>query len=127
MNDYVHSIPLLKPPASQTTNTTPSLQVLFSNHHHLAHSALIPTSQNIVRNVCIGREPTSYKEAIIDPAWQAAMTQEFDALHLNHTWDLVPLPFGKKAIGCRWIYKVKHKADGKIERLNARLVVKGYT
>lgn len=47
------------------------------------------------------------------------MTQEFDALHINHTWDLVPLPLRKKAIGCRWVYKVKHKADGKIERLKA--------
>ena len=55
------------------------------------------------------------------------MTQEFDALHSNHTQDLVPLPFGKKAIGCRWVYKVKHKEDGKIERRKARLVVKGYT
>ena len=55
------------------------------------------------------------------------MTQEFDALHSNHTWDLVPLPFGKKAICCRWVYKVKQKADGKIERLKARLFVKGYT
>ncbi|XP_069154520.1 uncharacterized protein [Solanum lycopersicum] len=127
MNDYVHSIPLLKPPVSQTSNTTPSLQVLFSNHHHLAHSALIPASQDIVRNICIDREPTSYEEAVIVPAWQAAMTQEFDALHLNHTWYLVPLPLGKKAIGCRWVYKVKHKAYGTIERLKAILVVKGYT
>jgi len=55
------------------------------------------------------------------------MTQEFDALHSNHTWDLVMLPPGKQAIGCRWVYKVKHKADGSIERFKARLVVKGYT
>ena len=52
------------------------------------------------------------------------MTQEFEALHANHTWDL---PVGKKPIGCKWVYKVNHKADGSIEKFKARLVVKGYT
>ncbi|KAL3361573.1 hypothetical protein AABB24_014440 [Solanum stoloniferum] len=55
------------------------------------------------------------------------MTSEFEALYANNTWDLVKLPIGKKAIGCRWVYKIKHKADGTVERLKARLVVKGYT
>lgn len=50
------------------------------------------------------------------------MTQEFEALHAHHTWDLVDLPIGKKAIGCKWVYKVKHKDDGTIERFKARLV-----
>lgn len=45
----------------------------------------------------------------------------------NHTWDLVPLPLGKRTIGCKWVYKVKHKADDTVERLKAKLVVKGYT
>ncbi|XP_019267683.1 PREDICTED: uncharacterized protein LOC109244965 [Nicotiana attenuata] len=65
------------------------------------------------------REPSSYEEAAIDPAWQAAMTQEFEDLYSNHTWDLVPLPPRKQAIRCKWVYKVKHKADGSIERFKA--------
>ena len=55
------------------------------------------------------------------------MTQEFEALYANDTWDLVALPPNKQAVGCRWVNKVKHKADGSIERFKARLVVKGYT
>ena len=48
------------------------------------------------------------------------------ALDVNQTWELVPLPEGKKAIGCKWVYKVNHKADGTIERYKSRLVAKGY-
>ena len=55
------------------------------------------------------------------------MTQKFEALYANDTWELVPLPKDKHAIGCRWVYKIKYKADGSIERYKARLVVKGYT
>jgi len=72
-------------------------------------------------------EPGSYEEAILNPAWQMAMTQEFEALYTNDTWELVPLPKDKKPIGCKWVYKIKHKADGSVERFKARLVVKGYT
>ena len=38
----------------------------------------------------------------------------------------MPLPTGKKAIGCRWVFVVKFNPDGFIARLNARLVAKGY-
>lgn len=55
------------------------------------------------------------------------MTQEFEALHANQIWDLVYLPAGKKTIGCIWVYKIKHKDDGSVERFKARLIVKRYT
>ncbi|CAL9011071.1 unnamed protein product [Prunus brigantina] len=49
------------------------------------------------------------------------------ALEKNQTWTLETIPRGKKTIGCRWVFTIKHNADGSIERYKARLVVKGYT
>ncbi|RVW29940.1 Retrovirus-related Pol polyprotein from transposon RE1 [Vitis vinifera] len=49
------------------------------------------------------------------------------SLQKNETWELVECPPGKKPFGCRWIYTVKYKADGSLERFKARLVAKGYT
>lgn len=63
-------------------------------------------------------EPSSYEEVAMNPAQQATMTQEFQALYDNNTCDIVPLPTNKKPIGCRQVYKVKHKTDGSIERFN---------
>ena len=59
--------------------------------------------------------------------WQIAIKEELDALSKNHTWDLVTLPPWKSVVGCKWIYKIKTRSDGSIERYKARLVAKGFT
>ena len=71
--------------------------------------------------------PSKVQDALKDPKWSKAMEAEMEALEKNHTWELVPLPYGKKTVGCRWIYTVKHHPDGSIERYKARLVAKGFT
>jgi len=55
------------------------------------------------------------------------MSKEIQALELNNTWTVVDLPPSKRPIGCKWVYKVKLKSNGSIERYKARLVAKGYT
>ncbi|KAL5755114.1 hypothetical protein ACOSP7_023334 [Xanthoceras sorbifolium] len=55
------------------------------------------------------------------------MASEIQALEANNTWTLTPLPHGKKPVGCKWVFKIKHKSDGTIDRYKARLVAKGYT
>ena len=54
------------------------------------------------------------------------MQQELKAFDENNTWELVSLPHGKKAIGSKWVYKVKLRSDGSLERHKARLIAKGY-
>jgi hypothetical protein len=54
------------------------------------------------------------------------MKTELDALAKTGTWELVDLPPLVKPIGSKWVYKVKYKADGTVERHKARLVAKGY-
>lgn len=49
-----------------------------------------------------------------------------DALEGNKTWELVTLAVGKKAISSRWVYKIKHKDNGEIDKYKARLMVNGY-
>ena len=55
------------------------------------------------------------------------MATKIVALEANNTWTLTPLPTNKKPIGCKWVYKIKYKSDGSIERYKARLVAKGFT
>ena len=45
----------------------------------------------------------------------------------NKTWDLVPLSKGKNVVGSEWVFKVKRKADGSVDRLKSRLVAQGYS
>lgn len=54
------------------------------------------------------------------------MKNEIEALERSGIWMLTHFPPNKRVVGCKWVYKVKHNADGTVERFKARLVVKGY-
>ncbi|NDA63213.1 MAG: hypothetical protein EBX50_14410 [Chitinophagia bacterium] len=76
------------------------------------------------------RVPTSFKEAKEGPDapnWIKATEEEYASILENGTWTLVPLPPGRKAVGCKWVYRIKRDAAGNIKRWKARLVAKGYS
>ncbi|GKA56069.1 retrovirus-related pol polyprotein from transposon TNT 1-94 [Tanacetum coccineum] len=81
--------------------------------------------QDFVTALLAQKDPVSFKEAILDPEWCAAMDLEPKALDDNGTWELTTLPVDKKAIGSYWLFKTKLKAYGTKERKNARLVIQG--
>ncbi|GKB87193.1 ribonuclease H-like domain-containing protein [Tanacetum coccineum] len=71
-------------------------------------------------------EPTTYLEVVKDSRWIEAMNQEIKALNRNNTWEITNLPKGRKAIGSKWVWKVKYKSNGDVERFTARLVAKRF-
>jgi hypothetical protein len=62
----------------------------------------------------------------IPRALLAVSNTEFNALLQNQTWTLVPPQQAHNLVGCKWVFKVKRKADGSIERYKSRLVAKGF-
>jgi hypothetical protein len=54
------------------------------------------------------------------------MQSEFNALLANNTWSLVHPSIATNVVGCKWVFKLKHKADGMIECHKAHLVAKGF-
>jgi hypothetical protein len=75
-------------------------------------------------------EPLNYEEAMNredSDKWLKAAQEEMDSIYQAGTWTLVPLPSNRSAIGCKWVFKVKLKADNSIDRYKARLVAKGFS
>ena len=69
-------------------------------------------------------EPTSYTQVVKDPKWIEAMVAEIATLEANNTWSFISLLVHKKPIGCKRVYKIKHEADGSIEKYKARFDAK---
>lgn len=78
-------------------------------------------------NKCVMTEPSSFEEAMEDPAWVDAMVEEYDSIVRNSAWEIVPRSEGKSVVGSRWIYKVKQVADGSVEKYKARFVARGFS
>ncbi|CAL8990313.1 unnamed protein product, partial [Prunus brigantina] len=95
--------------------------------NHVSTEKLSEPFKAFVHQLSAIHIPTKVSEALKDPKWVQAIKEEMKALEKNQTWTLETIPRGKKTIGCRWVFTIKHNADGSIERYKARLVAKGYT
>ena len=75
-------------------------------------------------------DPQSYQEAMASPnksKWEEAMKAEMRSFEHDDVWELVELPKDGKAVGSKWVFKVKVNGDGCVERYKARLVAQGFT
>ena len=75
----------------------------------------------------IDSEPSSFEEAVEKKVWKDAMHEEYQSIMKNDVWDVVPSPEGKSVVTSKWIYKIKHAADGSIEKYKARSVTRGFS
>ena len=101
-----------------------------TNHpitNFISYEKLSPRYRAFVTSLTDIQIPSSVHEALQKPEWKKAIEDEVCALEKNGTWELTDLPKGKTPVGCKWIFTVKYKANGDIDRFKARLAAKGFT
>ncbi|CAN1825789.1 Retrovirus-related Pol polyprotein from transposon TNT 1-94, partial [Linum perenne] len=113
--------------SSSPRQQSKSIQGMHSIDKVVSYDSLHPNFKHFCLSVSSSSEPKTFKEACKNENWINAMSSELTALDQNQTWRFEHLPPGKRPIGCKWVYRVKYKSDGSIERYKARLVAKGYT
>jgi hypothetical protein len=97
----------------------PKIPTDGTTKYPLPHSLLTKANLDLV-------EPTCYSSTIKHPQWRKAMNCEFDALLQNQTWKLVSPSKAQNIVGCKWVFRIKRRADGLVERYKAHLVAKGF-
>ena len=75
----------------------------------------------------VDKEPTCFEAAIQNKEWVEAVTEEYQSIMKNVVWEIVPKLEGKSVVSSKWIYKIKHTADGSIEKYKAIFVARGFS
>lgn len=94
---------------------------------YVCYSRLTPKYKAFLAEIEQVVVPKDITEALSQKEWKKAVYEEIGALEKNTTWTIVNRPIDKHVVGCKWVFTVKHKADGTIDRFKARLVAKGFT
>jgi hypothetical protein len=110
--------------SSQQPTTPPSPAV--THLHARIQKLKVYTDGTIRYGMLTMGIPYNLQEALSNDDWKSALDAKYSALLRNQTWHLIPPESGRNLIDCKWIYKVKHKADGSIDRYKACLVAKGF-
>ncbi|KAJ0469227.1 putative RNA-directed DNA polymerase [Helianthus annuus] len=104
-----------------------SSSTVYPFANYVSYDKFSDTHKAYLAAITKNSEPKIFYQATQDIEWRKAMQKEIEALEENDTWSLEDLPKGKHAIDSKWVYKIKYKPNGDIERYKARLVAKGFT
>ena len=97
---------------------------LYPLSHYVSLKHLSLAHKNFIVSLTTTIIPNTVSEALTK---RNAMREEMSALEKNKTWEIIERPKGKNIVDCKWIFTLKYKANGSLERHKARLVAKGYT
>ncbi|XP_075076881.1 uncharacterized protein LOC142163490 [Nicotiana tabacum] len=100
---------------------------LYPISNYLCYDQLSQACKSFVAKVLALTKLQNFTKASRDKRWIEAMKQEIKALEDNRTWEIVDLPNENNTIGSKWVYKIKYKSNGDVERFKVRLVEKGYS
>ena len=101
--------------------TPPTRQSVDSNGAPLRYRTipnLLETTEELqdfeYSGICLvaAEEPRSVEEALAEQCWRQAMQAEMQAIEANQTWDVNVLPPKHKAIGLKWVFKIKKDLMG---------------
>ncbi|GJW92048.1 putative ribonuclease H-like domain-containing protein [Tanacetum coccineum] len=120
MNNLAITVPVSPIPTTRVHKDHPLKQIIRD-----IHSA--PQTRRMTKNVTEHVEPKKVIQALQDPSWIEAMQEELLQFKLQQVWTLMDLPYGKRAIGTKWVYRNKKDERGIVIRNKARLVAQGYT
>ncbi|KAI3518152.1 hypothetical protein L1887_06594 [Cichorium endivia] len=110
--------------SSSTGGGAPKRYRLLENLYEDTEEIDLPPEELMM--IRSNEEPSSYVEASKKKEWREAMNAELASIERNNTWRLVDLPKNRKAIGLKWVFKLKRDPNGKIVKHKARIVAKGY-
>ena len=97
-------------PSTRSSTSSDSPGASYSITHYVNFDKFSTQHRSFLANITAGVEPRSFKEAMQDEGWRAAMASEIHALEDNGTWEMTTLPPDKKALGSKWVYKIKYLA-----------------
>jgi hypothetical protein len=75
----------------------------------------------------LDEEPTTFEEAAQKKQCREAMTEEHQSIMKNDVWESVPRPKEKSIVTSKWVYKIKHAADGSVDKYKARFIARGFS